>query len=81
MRNRYGEIYSFKQIDENTYTITGDLKYWRYGGRDGQPEIDFGDLGFVDPSGGPFIGLGMKIEGRKITRIRAADGHITFEVV
>jgi hypothetical protein len=69
MKNRYGVEYHYVKIDDNTYTIEGDLKYWRYGGRDGQETVDILDLGFVDPSGGPFISLGMAIEGRRITRI------------
>ena len=80
MKNRYGDEYSFSQVSENTYTIVGDLKYWRYGSREGQTKIDVNDLGFVDPSGGPFIELGMKIESRKITRIRAEGEKILFEV-
>lgn len=85
MKNRYGDEYSFEKVNESTYTIVGDLKYWRYGGREGQEQMDFTDLGFVDPSGGPFIQLGMMIEGRKIHRIRAEgdlDGmpSIMFEV-
>jgi hypothetical protein len=80
MKNRYGDEYSFKKLDENTYTIEGDLKYWRMGGREGQQEMDFNDLGFVDPSGGPFISLGYVIEGRKIVRIGAVGEDIFFEV-
>lgn len=81
MKNRYGDEYSFSKVNENTYTIVGELKYWRYGGREGQERMDFNDLGFVDPSGGPFIQLGMNIEGRKIVRIRAEGEQILFEVV
>ncbi len=73
MRNRYGDEYTFESVDENTYTIKGDLKYWRFGGRKGQEQMDLSDLGFVDPSGGPFIEVGMKIEGREIVNISAAD--------
>ena len=80
MKNRYGDEYSFEKVSEGIYTIVGDLKYWRYGGREGQEQMDFNDLGFVDPSGGPFIELGMKIEGRKINRIRAEGEKILFEV-
>ena len=69
MKNRYGDQYSFEKVSDNAYTIVGDLKYWRYGGQEGQEQLDFADLGFVDPSGGPFIELGMSIEGRKIVRI------------
>ena len=80
MKNRYGVEYSFEKVSDNTYTIVGSLEYWRYGGREGQPEMDFTDLGFVDPSGGPFIELGMKIEGRTINRIRTEGEKILFEV-
>ncbi len=80
MKNRYGDKYNFEKVSENVYTIVGDLKYWRYGGREGQPEMDFTDLGFVDPSGGPFIELGMRIDGRKIVNISAKEDNIYFEV-
>lgn len=81
MKNRYGVEYNFQQTSENIFTIEGDLKYWRYGGREGQERMDFSDLGFVDPSGGPFIEIGMKIEGRKINKISVtADNKIYFEV-
>lgn len=85
MRNRYGNEYEFVKLDENTYIVKGELKYWRFGGREGQLQFDFNDLGFADPSGGPFISLGMKIEGREVKRISAGgdlDGEakITLEV-
>jgi hypothetical protein len=80
MRNRYGNEYTFEKVDENTYTIVGELSHWRYGGKEGQNEMDFSDLGFVDPSGGPFIGIGYPIEGRKVNRIRAVGEQLFFEV-
>jgi hypothetical protein len=81
MRNRYGDIYHFEKLSENTYTIVGDLKYWRYGGREGQQKMDMNDIGFVDPSGGPFISIGDIIEGRRVVRIRVDSGEkILFEV-
>lgn len=80
MRNRYGKEYGFEAVSTNTYRIVGDLDHWRMGGQEGQSGIDFGDLGFVDPSGGPFISLGYEINGRKVKRIRAVDGDIFFEV-
>jgi hypothetical protein len=80
MKNRYGDEYSFEIVSEGVYTIVGDLKYWRMGGREGQERMDFNDLGFVDPSGGPFISVGGTIEGRKINRIRAEGEKILFEV-
>jgi len=54
MRNRYGDEYHFEKVEENLYTIVGDLKYWRYGGNDGEETMNYSDLGFVDPSGGPY---------------------------
>lgn len=80
LKNRYGNQYHFEKIDETTYTIVGDLNHWRYGGREGQDGMDFSDLGFVDPSGGPFISLGYAIEGRKVNRIRAVGEQLFFEV-
>jgi hypothetical protein len=80
MKNRYGDEYSFLKLSDNTYTIVGDLKYWRYGGREGQEQMDLTDLGFVDPSGGPFISVGSVIEGRKISKIQLAGDQIVFEV-
>ena len=80
MKNRYGDVYSFKKISENLYTIEGELKYWRFGGKEGQEKVDDNDLGFVDPSGGPFISIGYKIDGKSVTKIKAVDEKIMFEV-
>lgn len=71
MKNRYGDEYTFERIGDNDYAIKGELKFWRFGGREGQEQLDMCDLGFVDPSGGPFIQLGMQIEGREIVNISA----------
>jgi hypothetical protein len=80
MKNRYGDEYNFEKVEENLYQIVGDLKYWRYGGNDGEDGIDYDNLGFVDPSGGPFIARGYMIEGRKVIRISASGDNIYFEV-
>lgn len=80
MKNRYGDVYSFKKISENLYTIEGELKYWRFGGKEGQEKVDDNDLGFVDPSGGPFISIGYKIDGKSVKKIKAVDEKIMFEV-
>lgn len=80
MRNRYGDEYSFEKVADDTYTIVGDLKYWRCGGKEGQSGIDDQDLGFVDPSGGPFISVGGKIDGREIVRIRTQGESFLFDV-
>ena len=73
MRNRYGDEYDFVPVDENTYTITGNLSYWRCGGQEGVEGVDMSNLGFIDPSGGPFIDIGYPINGRVVTKI-SGDG-------
>jgi hypothetical protein len=80
MKNRYGDEYGFRKLTDNTYTIEGDLSYWRFGGREGQERMDMSDLGYVDPSGGPFISIGYPIDGRMVKRISLVDEQIIFEV-
>jgi hypothetical protein len=80
MKNRYGNEYEFVQVSDNVYTITGDLEYWRYGGRESGERVDLSNLGFADPSGGPFIAPGFLIAGRPVTRIRVVDDQLLLEV-
>lgn len=79
-KNRYGNEYWFEQVEENLFKICGELSYWRFGGKEGQEKVDTADLGFVDPSGGPFITAGYQIEGRVVQTISATDNDIFFEV-
>lgn len=72
-KNRYGNEYEYVVIDDNTMTIKGDLKHWRCGGREGKSGVDMNDLGFIDPSGGPFISVGMTIDGKTISRISSTE--------
>ena len=81
MRNRYGDEYRFNQVSDNTFMIEGDLKHWRFGGKEGQERIDDNDLGFVDPSGGPFIMVGhYRINGRTVNRIYVEEDAVMFDV-
>lgn len=86
MKNRYGDHYHFEKLTENSFQIVGDLKYWRFGGHEHQDKVDFNDIAYVDPSGGPFIAVGSLLEGRVVSRIRVeatdADNpdRIIFEV-
>ena len=84
MKNRYGDEYSFELVSENTYTIVGDLKHWRFGGVEGQESLNTNELGFVDPSGGPFISVGSNLPGMnesvKRIRIDKENDRILFEV-
>lgn len=80
MKNRYGNEFEFEAVDSNTYRITGDLKYWRYGGHTGAEQVDTDDLGFADPSGGPFISPGYMIEGRQVVRIQLVGDDLHLHV-
>ena len=85
MKNLYGTEYIFEKVSDSTrpeqliYTIVGDLKDWRFIMREGQRQMDYNDLGSVDPLGGPLIEIGTLIEGCPVTRIRA-NTKILFEV-
>ena len=76
--NRYGDEYYFSVVPKSIsglatqyyFKMKGDsMKYARYGGREGVEGVDLNDLGMFDPSGGPYITLGMEIDGKKISRI------------
>lgn len=72
MRNRYGDEYHWEKLNENEYrfVMTGkSLEYGRVGGKEGQDGIDMSDLGFFDPSGGPFIGIGSIVEDKTVSHI------------
>jgi hypothetical protein len=80
LKNRYGVGYRFRKLTDNSYTIEGNLDYWRFGGREGQNQMDMTDLGFADPSGGPFISIGYVIDGRTVKRIGLINEKIIFGV-
>jgi len=64
MKNRYGVEYWFVPVADNLYRF--DMKdrddvLMRVGGKEGQEGINRNDLGFFDPSGGPYVAIGSKI--------------------
>lgn len=81
MKNRHGDFYEYKQISENQVAVVGELKYWRFGGHEGQESVDISDVGFADPSGGPFIELGMTVGDRKIAKISASGNEGEYVVL
>ena len=65
-RNRYDDTYYYEPVSEKTYkfVMEGDSMQWcRYGGKEGQMQIDTNDLGMFDPSGGPYVAVGDKVFG------------------
>lgn len=92
MNNRYGVEYNFARITENRFQFVMDeesMNDCRLGGKEGQDQMDFNDLGFFDPSGGPFVSCGRVIVPDEtndksgpwtITNIFSADQEIFVEV-
>jgi len=83
MKNRHGVPYDFRKITETQWEFVieeSEMQYMRFGGREGEKQIDMTDLGFVDPSGGPFIGVGKKLPFGTVKRISCEDGKIYLEV-
>lgn len=74
--NRYRDQYWFEKVSPTTYkfVMEGDsMQYCRYGGKEGQEGLDTNDLGMFDPSGGPYISLGTKVDGKTIVKIADTD--------
>ena len=83
MKNRHGVEYHYEKVGDNTFKFVmkeSGMQYMRVGGREGQNQIDMNDLGFFDPSGGPFVGIGSKIESGTVTRIMRTDEGIFAEI-
>lgn len=81
MYNRYGVAYAFEPVNANTYKLVGNFnEYTRYGSRGMESGVDLNDLGFIDPAGGPFIGLGGLVEGREVVNISSTPEGIFIKV-
>jgi hypothetical protein len=76
MRNRHGETYSFEQVEPNIYKYVGNTSYCRMGAVEGQDVVDLNNLGFFDPSGGPFVGVGGMLNGHEIVKIASTQDGI-----
>ena len=53
--NRYGDIIVFEKLDDNTIKMSG-FEYSRSGYNADNETIEF-----IDPSGGPYISVGMNL--------------------
>ena len=79
--NRHGDSYYFEPISNDKLKFVMEsrsMEYIRFGGKDNT--LDYNDLGFFDPSGGPFIKIGTTIQGRKVTKISSTGDGIILEV-
>ena len=55
--NRYGDVFTFKQLENGNIQWSGNFEYVRFGFKD-DPNV----VTMVDPSGGPFINEGMDMK-------------------
>lgn len=55
--NRYGDVFTFEQLENGNIQWSGDFEYVRSGFKD-DPNV----ITMVDPSGGPFINEGMDMK-------------------
>lgn len=81
--NRYGVEYEFVKIDENRVLFDMDsesLSYCRLGGFDYQEGVDWDNLSYFDPAGGPMIGVETEIDGRKVVRVSSAEDSFVLEL-
>lgn len=78
--NRYGNEYWFAEAGEKILSVEGDLDYWRFGGKENTEGIDESNLGFADPSGGPFLAPGYDTGSGIVKRVFLVDAKIMLEV-
>ena len=70
--NRYHSDVYLEQIENNAWKLSGDdnaLHWIRVGYSDKEDTI-----AFIDPSGGPFLSVGGKVEGKTISEIKHQKG-------
>lgn len=82
MKNRRGDEYHWEKIGDNEYkfVMSGtSMEYYRMGGKEGQLEIDTNDLGFFDPAGGPFVGVGDEIKDADNTHRSLTITHLRHD--
>jgi len=79
--NRYNDTYKWIAEDDSyRFEMSGDsMHYCRYGTKEGDDELDITDLGMFDPSGGPYVTLGMTIDDKPITRLYVTMDGIRAE--
>jgi hypothetical protein len=80
MRNRHGDVYSFEPVEPHVYKFVGKLDYCRMGAVEGQQAVDYNNLGFFDPSGGPFVAVGGLLNGCEIVKIASTETGIYITV-
>lgn len=83
-KNRYGDTYKWIVENETTYRFDMNkqaMKYCRFGAKKNAEEFTMLDLSMFDPSGGPYVCLGMEIDGKAITKIYCKDNDFYVECI
>jgi hypothetical protein len=57
--NRYGNVFTFEQLENGNIQWSGNFEYCRFGFNDND---GWDDITMVDPSGGPYISLNMDMK-------------------
>lgn len=84
LHNRYHNKLWLELVEPDLYQLQGDLQYCRMGAKPGEDGIDYCDsgfeLGFVDPSGGPFISPGFPVGDKVVKQIMSNKAGIYLKV-
>lgn len=79
-QNRYGADYWFEPLDNGAYKFCmseTEMAHCRMGA---DASGDFTNLSFFDPSGGPFISVGSRLEFGTVNKITVGDTGIVVHV-
>ena len=76
--NRYGDVFTFEQLENGNIQWSGNFEYVRYGFKE-DPSI----VTMVDPSGGPYIEEGMNMKLFGVTGVVSSfiSNESGFEIV
>lgn len=67
--NRYYNNVYLEQISVDEYQLHGPVEifnYMRIGFNNDKKNIDYTDINFIDPDGGPFLSIGTKLNNNLI---------------
>lgn len=75
LKSRYGDIHKLVKISDKDYRLELSNEYCRVGIIEDNPD----NYSFIDPSGGPFIEKGSKINGLKVNKIKKSNPGFIIE--
>jgi len=63
-KNRYGDVFTFTELENGNIQWSGNFEYHRFGYNDNK-------ITMVDPSGGPYLTEGMEFMGKTIKEFKS----------